>query len=90
MTQGARIKKVGHGQRTIKVQIGFWTDGIASAPKGFIRPKNCWSGGTVRVSGNKDHEIPAQDPVPFNNFSDITDAVRRALDAAGVTMHEMR
>ena len=50
MPPSDEFKIAGHGQKTIKVQINFWTDNIA--PKGYIQPKHCWSLGMVTVAAN--------------------------------------
>lgn len=85
MPPGDEFKIAGHGQKTIKVQINFWTDNIA--PKGYIKPKHCWPSGMVTVPANPAHGIRSQDPIPFNKFEDLPDAIQQALEEAGVTAY---
>lgn len=81
MSVGERLAK--HGEKTIRVSVKFWTDGIA-AKKNHVVPGHCWEGGFVNVEANPTHELKAGQPVPFNTFEDLVPTVIGVLDDAGV------
>ncbi len=75
-----------HGQRTVAVQLRFWTDGIAKG-KGKIKPRHAWGGGTVRVATNSAHEITPQRQLIFNSVMELPAIIERALVGAGISIH---
>jgi hypothetical protein len=69
--------------RTILVTLRFVTDKL----DGFEK-KHCVSMGFVRVPKNTEHDIPGTNSaIPFRRREDIAEAVLRALEEAGVTVH---
>ena len=49
-------KTIEHSDRTIKIELHFWTDGIASE-KGKVVPKVCWDSETIHVLKTKGMEL---------------------------------
>ncbi len=76
-------KTAKHGEKTIRVSLKFWTDGIASE-KGKVVPGYCWEGGFVNVEANPTHGLRATQPVPFNTFDELVPMLVSVLDDAGV------
>ena len=76
------------GQRTIKITVRLWTDGIA--PEGHVRAKHAWPHGVVTVMANQTHGIPRQPPKPFNHWNELPLAIAQALQAAGVVLEDGR
>jgi hypothetical protein len=75
-----------HGEKMIELRIRFWTNDIAPV-KGQILPKRAWSGGVVLMDRNEAHGIVPRDPAPFNNMSQLPDAIERCLIAHGVKLY---
>lgn len=69
--------------KTIKVQINFWTDNISS-DNGKKVPRVCWDFGTIHVLENKGHGIERLDPIPFNSLSELIDKIEEGFTKAGV------
>ncbi len=76
-------KAAKHGEKTIRVSVKFWTDGIASKD-GHVIPGYCWEGGFVNVEANPTHELKATQPVPFNTLDELIPIMISVLDDAGV------
>jgi len=81
MTVGERAAK--QGEKTIRVSLKFWTDGIASGD-GHVVPGYCWEGGFANVESNKTHDLKAGQPVPFNTLDELVPTLVSILDSAGV------
>jgi hypothetical protein len=78
------------GEKTIVVEIHFWTAGI-SPEKGFIIPKHCWDGGWVRVESNPSHGISGgAEAITFNRLVDVPGAVMTALEKERIKLHPLR
>lgn len=77
------------GEKTIEVQIRFWTNNIAET-EDQIRPKHCWSSGTVRVPQNNLHGISSGGSQTFNSLMELTSAIEQAMIDAGIRMHTGR
>lgn len=86
-TAGEREAK--HGQKMIEVKIRFWTNDIAEG-KGQIVPKHAWSGGVVRIEGNKSHGIEPGNPVPFHSLLDVGAKIEKVLIDHEVVLHSSR
>ncbi len=83
-TKGAR-----HGEKMIEVKIRFWTNNIAPEP-GKIIPKHAWSGGVVRIEGNRAHGIVPGPPKPFHTLLDVGAIVEKVLIEHGIVLHPGR
>jgi hypothetical protein len=77
--------KAKRGEKTIKVTLNFWTDGIGG--EGKVVPKQAWDSGMVYVAANKTHGISTKGNVRFSSLPEIGESVRKALRAAGVRLH---
>ena len=82
--RGEKLAK--SSDRTIKVELMFWTNGIAST-KGKIVPKVCWDFGMVHILGNGSHSIKrSKSPIPFNTFSEIESKIEKGLKSEGIIL----
>ena len=79
-------KEPKHGEKTIELNVRFWTDEI-SAEKGKILPKHAWASGVVHTTRNESHGITPKDPIPFNSPMELPLAVEKALLAHGIVLH---
>ncbi len=78
--------KAKHGEKMIKVEIRFWTNGLAESP-GHIKPKHCWSAGNVSVPKNESHGIRSGNRKSFNTLMELTARIERVMADAGIRIH---
>jgi len=78
-------KTVEHGNRVIKIELHFWTDGIASE-KGKVVPKACWDSGTIHVLKNEGHGIERLEPIHFKSLSELEQKLEEAFKKAGIVV----
>jgi hypothetical protein len=78
--------KANPNERMIEIKLRFWTNNIARG-KGYIRPKEAWSGGVVRIERNATHGIRPTSPKPFHSLLDVGAVVEKVLIAHGITLH---
>ena len=78
-------KTVKHGERTIKIELHFWTNDIASE-RGKVVPKVCWDSGMIHVLKNEGHGIERLGPVPFNSLSELELKLEEAFKKAGIVV----
>lgn len=79
--------EVQHKEKTIKVIVTFWTDGIAE-DENKRYPKHAWTGGNVRFNKNKSHQIePTKDPIIFNSLMELPSAIEKLLIQHGIQLH---
>jgi hypothetical protein len=67
-----------HGEKTIKIQLDFWTDDIAKN-SGKIVPKVCWDSGTIRLLRNGGHEIKGSKSIPFSSLSQLVGKIEEVF-----------
>lgn len=78
-------KTIEHGDRTIKIELHFWTDGIASE-RGKVVPKVCWDSGMIHILKNEGHGIERLEPIPFNSLSELEQKLEEAFRKAGIVV----
>lgn len=76
-------KEISNPDKTIKIKIDFWTDGMIK-PKNKRVPKVCWDYGTIHIVKNKGHSIKASEPIQFDHLRELESKIRRALAEAGI------
>jgi hypothetical protein len=74
------------GEKTIELNVRFWTDEIAGE-KGAILPKHAWASGVVHATRNTSHGISPTDPIPFNSLMELPVAIEKTLLAHGIILH---
>ena len=77
------------GERTIRLTLHFWTNGIAEE-EGFIVPKQGWSFGTVGLRPNQSHGIEPSEPIPFNSLMELPAKIEELLIREGISLHTAR
>lgn len=77
-------KDAKYGEKMIEIKVRFWTNNIADSER--ILPKPAWSGGVVRIAGNKSHSIVPGHPKPFNSLLDLGSAIERVLIEHGIVL----
>lgn len=77
------------GEKMIEVKIRLWTNDI-SPESGTILPKHAWSGGVVRIEGNKSHGIVPSSPKPFHSLLDVSSVIEKVLIEQGIVLHPSR
>ena len=78
--------KANPNERMIEIKLRFWTNNIARG-KGYVRPKEAWSSGVVRIERNDTHGIKPANPKPFHSLLDVGAVVEQVLIAQGITLH---
>ena len=78
-------RKPEQNQKTIRINVHFWTDGIVDPPN--ILPKHALAAGTVSLRANPSHGIKASDPIPFNSPMQIAGCIEELLIREGITLH---
>ena len=78
--------KANPNERMIEIKLRFWTNNIARR-RGYVRPKEAWSSGTVRIERNDTHRIKPGKPRPFNSLLDVGAVVERVLIDQGLILH---
>lgn len=89
MNRDADSVQARHGEKTIEVRLRFWTNDIAET-EDHIRPRHCWSSGTVSVPHNDSHGISSGEPQTFNSLMELTSVIEQAMIDAGIRMHTGR
>jgi hypothetical protein len=69
----------------IEIKLRFWTNGIARG-KGYVAPKQAWSGGVVRIERNDTHGIKPGKPLPFHSLLDVGAVIEKVLIAQGIAL----
>lgn len=83
-TSGAR--KAAYGEKTIEIRVHFFTNQLAR--RGYVRPKEGWTRGTVGITTNESHGIePGSRPRHFNSLMELPAAIERVLIENGITLH---
>jgi hypothetical protein len=83
--KGIAAKEAEFGERMLELKVRFWTNDIAEGKQ--IQPKHAWSGGVVRMAGNKSHSIVPGHPRPFNSLLDLGSAIEKVLIEHGIVLH---
>lgn len=78
--------KANKNERMIEVKLRFWTNNIAKG-RGYVRPKEAWSSGVVRIERNSTHGIRPGSPKPFHSLLDVGAVVEKVLIAHGIKLH---
>jgi len=81
-------KKALEGERTIKLEIYFFTNKLAK--DGHVQPKHAWAAGMVTIAANETHGIGGGSPVPFHSLLGIPAAIEKVLKKRGVRLHVTR
>jgi hypothetical protein len=89
LEQERGAKEVRRPDRTIKVEIHFWTNGIAREG-GKVVPKVCMDSGVVQILENKGHGIAGEGPIPFNSFSKLVDGIEKEFRRVGIKVLKTR
>jgi hypothetical protein len=82
---GRRVK-ANKNERMIEIKLRFWTNGIAKG-RGYVRPKQAWSSGVVRIERNNTHGIVPSAPKPFHSLLDVGSVIERVLIGHDITLH---
>lgn len=86
MTDEIESREARHGERTIEINLRFWTDNLAEE-EGHILPGNCWSSGVIGVPRNRAHDIGPTQPQPFNSLMEIPSVLEQIFIEAGIEVH---
>ena len=86
MANSAEDRDARFGERMIELKVCFWTDGIAEG-KGYIRPKNAWTGGEVRIVKNDSHGVVPIRGYKFNSLMEIPSAIEKVLIKHEIQLH---
>ena len=79
-------KKAQQGERTIQVEVRFFTDTLAK--EGHVRPKHAWDAGTVRLEANPTHGIAGgAGGRKFNSLLELLAVIEKVLIAGGIHLH---
>jgi hypothetical protein len=78
LTRRRGEKTIDEPDQMIKVQVNFWTNGIASTDRKRI-PRVAWDSGIVQVLPNDPHGIGRGRAIPFNSLSELQPKLETAL-----------
>ena len=84
---GIAPPKAKHGERTIEINIRFWTNDLGK--DGELLPKHAWSSGTVNISRNEAHGITPKPKGwrPFNSLPELGMAIEKVLIDNEIVLH---
>jgi hypothetical protein len=75
-----------HGDKMIEITIRFWTNDIAEE-EGKVLPKHIHNSGMVRLTANKTHDIPGEQPTPFMSMAELPGKIEELLERHKIVMH---
>jgi hypothetical protein len=75
-----------HGDKMIEITIKFWTNDIAKG-EGKVLPKHMHNSGMIKLSANKTHNIPSEDPTPFGSMAELPSKIEELLERHKIIMH---
>ena len=78
--------KAKDGERTIVIDLRFFTDGIARG-EDKIRPKHAWTSGSVSLRSNSSHGIKGSRSITFNSLMQLTSKIEDLLIEGGIVLH---
>ena len=76
-----------NGEKTIKIEISLFTDGIASDKESIV-PKHAWKKGSIRFKANKTHGIKSKQPLMFNDYEEMHDKIEELLQSEEIVFRE--
>jgi hypothetical protein len=89
-----KSQQVPHGEKTIKVTIALWTDGVPGAKPNRIRKGHAYDNGAIYMPLNRSHGITRSiSGIPFGDnagLKEIPDLIRRLARKHGVVLHRAR
>jgi hypothetical protein len=75
-----------HGDKMVEITIRFWTDKITEE-EGKILPKHINNSGTIRISANKTHGIPTENPTVFDSITELPAKIEELLERHKIVVH---
>ncbi len=78
-------RKVRRPDKTIKVELDFWTNDIAS-DKSKVVPKVCWDFGMIHILENQGHGLKAKRNIPFYFLTELASKIEESFEGAGIKM----